>query len=89
MKNVIFMFCVIVFFLASCGDIEQDDCTQFCDLLDELGCEEALGSPGPDSDYETTFDNIPCEEICELFTDKNTLSCYGNIKSCDEIKECE
>jgi hypothetical protein len=90
MKKIVFAIVGCFLISSSCSEESSySDCKAFCDLIDLLGCPEADGSPGIDSDYSTIEDNISCEELCELYIDVVQLDCYNNINSCEDLRECE
>jgi len=65
-------------------------CDDACDLLSDLGCDGAEGSPGLDEVYGTQ-DDVSCASVCretiEAGVDMHT-DCVRSAPSCAAVEEC-
>jgi hypothetical protein len=68
-----------------------DDCEAACERIEELGCEGAEGSPGPDEEYGTE-DDVPCVEVCRNVMVEGGVSlhpaCVAAADNCNAVDAC-
>jgi hypothetical protein len=91
----IFLLAVAMFGCESEPDWDDsgtpDDCEAACERIEELGCDGAEGSPGPDEEYGTK-DDVPCVEVCRNVMIEGGVSmhpaCVSDAESCEAADAC-
>ncbi len=68
----------------------EGQCSAFCDHIDELDCDGADGSSGPDGLWNTS-DDVSCEVVCVETAHAGfsiDLTCGIRAPTCQAVDDC-